>query len=87
MHLGIIFLALTKRRFKDLDILIYYKRVYLSFALFIPILIYKLIMAIIGNEENESVVNILVIIVMVICVAVLIYNIISFIFKNMKTNH
>ena len=86
MHLGIIALALTKRKFKDLDIKTYYKRVYLSFALFIPILIYKLILAIIDQEENESVVNIAVIIVMTVSVIVLLFNIISFILKNKKAN-
>ena len=84
MHLGIIGLALTKKKFKDLAVKPYFKRVYISFALFIPILIYKLIIVILSKEENDELVKTVVISVMIICVVVLIYNIISFIFKNRK---
>lgn len=88
MHSGIIALALTKRHFKDLDIKKYFKRVYLSFALFIPVLIYKLIFAIIGQEENEVVVRTTVIVAISICVIIMVLNVVSFIFHNLKrTSH
>lgn len=84
MHLGIIGLAITKKKFSDLRIKTYFKRVYMSFALFIPVLIYKLIVAIFSIEENELLISYSIIFVMIICIIVLMLNIFSFILYNKK---
>lgn len=82
MHVGIVGLALTKKHFKDLGVKPYFTRVYLSFALFIPVLIYKLIMAILSLEENHELVTITVYLVMMICILILILNTVFFILRN-----
>ena len=84
MHLGIIGLAITKKKFSDLRIKTYFKRVYMSFALFIPVLIYKLIVAIFSIEENELLISYSIIFVMIICIIILMLNIFSFILYNKK---
>lgn len=81
MHGGIVVLALLKRSYQDLDILSYFKRAYLSLLLFIPILIYKIIVAIFSLEENEAVVTYVSLFFILICIGMGIYNIIKL--KNM----
>ena len=57
MHLGIVGLIVLKKRFKDLKKTFYYRNIYIVFGLFIPILIYKLIVAIFSLEENHLIIQ------------------------------
>lgn len=78
MHGGIVALAISKRKFKELDVKDYYNRAYLSFALFIPILIYKIVIAIIGLVENEILIRYISFGIILICLLVAIFNIYTF---------
>ncbi len=84
MHGGIAILAVSKRKFKDLGVKQYYKRAYLSFLLFIPILIYKIIVAITSLEENEVVITYISLGLIIICIVIGIGNIYSYL--NSKKN-
>ena len=78
MHGGIVALALSKRKFKALGVKDYYQRAYLSFAFFIPILIYKIVVAIFSLEENEQVVTIISFVIIAGCLGLAVFNIIKF---------
>ena len=75
MHGGIIILALSKRKFKPLTISKYYRRAYISLLLFIPILIYKVIVKFFSLIENNQLVTILSLIIIAVCLINAIYTI------------
>lgn len=83
MHLGIVFLILIKKKYKDIEIKFYYKNIYLSFGLFIPILIYKLLAAIFWFEENKAIIRNVSYTLIVLCIIVAIINLSVFL-KNYK---
>jgi len=78
MHGGIAALAISKRKFKELQIKYYYRNAYLCFALFIPILLYKIFALILPFEENKAVIKYLSLIIIVFSIVVGIYNILHF---------
>jgi hypothetical protein len=80
MHGGIVGLILLKKRYKSLNITFYYRNIYITFALFIPILAYKLIAAIFSFEENHDLVRYVSIAIIMIALMVGAVNV--FVFKK-----
>jgi len=78
MHGGIFGLILLKKRYIGLNIKYYYRNIYISFALFIPILIYKLLAAIFPFEENHALIQQLSMGIIIIALLVGIVNIYVF---------
>jgi len=86
MHGGIAALVISKKRYKELEVKPYYRNAYITFGLFIPILIYKLIALIFSFEENKELIKYLSLGIIILSVIVGIYNVITFIKKNHKQN-
>jgi len=78
MHGGIAGLIILKKKYKEMDILVYYRNIYIIFALFIPILLYKLVAAIFSFEENHTLIQYVSIGIIVIGLVVGLINIIIF---------
>lgn len=82
MHGGIVVLIILKKRYSNLMIKPTYRSSYMAMGLFIPILIYKIIVKIAGTQENEELMFILSLTAIGIAVLVGIYNFISFTKNN-----
>jgi hypothetical protein len=80
MHGGIAGLIILKKKYKELDKKIYYRNIYIIFALFIPILFYKLVAAIFSFEENHTLIQYVSIGIIVIGLVVGLLNV--FIFRR-----
>jgi hypothetical protein len=78
MHSGIVMLAILKKRSKALITKAYFKRAYLSFGLFIPILIYKLVALVFSFEENEQLVKIISFVIIGLCLLLAVYHLFLF---------
>ncbi len=78
MHSGIVMLAILKKRSKALNTKAYFKRAYGSFALFIPILIYKLVALVFSFEENEQLVKIISFVIIGLCLLLAVYHLFLF---------
>jgi hypothetical protein len=82
MHGGIVGLIVSKKKYHDLNILPYYRLAYLSFGLFIPILIYKVIAFIFSIPENKEAIRQVSNVIVIVCLFVAIYNYIKFTANN-----
>jgi hypothetical protein len=78
MHVGIVILIILKKRYSFLAIKPTYKKSYIAMGLFIPILIYKIIIKVIGETENEGLMLIFSFIAITIAVFIGIYNFFTF---------
>lgn len=88
MHIGIVMLILTKRKFKDTKLRIKqnYKIAYISYLLFVPVLIYKGIAAILAVTENQAIIHTYIYFLIAICLITGIFNIFYFLKNNIQNN-
>lgn len=84
MHAGIVAWIFIKKACKknQIDYKRFYKRAYLAIGLFIPILLYKLVVLIINQQENETLKLIASIIAIALCIAVGLINLIDYLKKK-----
>lgn len=84
MHVGILAFILTKKKFKstNLDMKNNYRLAYLSLLLFVPVLIYKIIVAILKVAENEMLIHNIIYVLIGLCVITGIFNMLYFKNRN-----
>lgn len=84
MHAGILAFILTKKKFKstNLDIRNNYRVAYVSLLLFVPILLYKIIVAILKVSENETLIHNTIYGLIGVCMITGVMNILYFKHRN-----
>jgi len=80
MHLGIVFIIISKKRFlkQNLQVNLFYKRLYVLLTPFLPMVFYKLLSYVIHYEVNQNFVFIYTMIVAAITFSLSILNTVKF---------